>query len=151
MSDTPQDRSVDFLVVEYGKAIETYALGVNLGMTYVRVFLVAQGILFALFAAALRVPLSSYWGEVIVLVVAAVGIFSSLTLRQFTRYYRQHLENCARRSAEIEAEFGGKLFSSLTHITDVAQKVPTDSIRNLFLLFAIAWLVIGTAVFIIGI
>jgi preprotein translocase subunit Sss1 len=116
MSDTPSltPRDAEFLKTEYQEAAKAYALGVQVGQAIMGSYLVGTGVLATIFAVTIG-QLKEYPGiaRLAVLIIPIVGIVGSIVILAMTFGYENHLENCRKRCAKLEEQFGGKLFTEI--------------------------------------
>lgn len=106
-----------FILAEYHEAANAYFKGVDIGYATVKSYITLNG-LFAALIGALADPKADAMkaaAEMIKL-VPAFAIIASVTLLLALPHYFRHLENCRRRCEEIEASYGGQLFTRLGKI-----------------------------------
>ncbi len=111
-SDSTQNlRNEQFLLTEYHEAATSYANGVDIGFSTTKTFVAIHGVL-------LTVQVSPTAGadgleivKTIQMVAPVFGMLTSLLLLALISLYFHHLNNCLDRCCQIEALFGGKLFT----------------------------------------
>jgi len=151
MTNAPQETNSSstsaFLDTEYRVAADTYMHGVNIGYTVIRNFVALN----AAFIGALglaninsnsNASLDQINGFIKMIPIFAVLI--SLLLGVSFRYYKQHLDNCSKRCAQIEKIQSGQLFTAMDEIEKNKKGFSAQlGFYLIIIFFLIVWSVVG--------
>lgn len=120
------DATEHYLLAEYHEAANAYFKGVDIGFTTVKSYITINGLFAALIGALSdpKGPLPAAMSEM-VKVIPWFALVASFALLMGLPHYFKHLGNCSLRCAEIEAEFGGRLFTKLNGIATGGKKFNT--------------------------
>lgn len=110
-----------FAYVEYKEACSAYFHGVEIGFTVVKHYATLNTLLIVLLGALATVdqknPILPSPVEVARFVPWIAIVISGLLAFAVPHYWR-HLDNCSRRCAQIEGEYGGKLFERIVETSE---------------------------------
>ncbi len=130
-----------FLLTEYDQAAKAYFAGVLAGQDFFRQYLYGNGVLGVFFGAAAGLLKDHATVAKAALVsIPIVAIISSLVLLRAMSLYDRHLDNCQNRCSEIEAEFGGKIFTRIGDIGKATSMGATTGLRLICCVFTLFWI-----------
>jgi hypothetical protein len=132
----------EFALVEYQKSAEMYSRGVDIGFSATQNFLILNGILITTFQLQSTAGGGFAMIERIQSLAPWAGLLLSLGYLFCVSPYQSHLNNCLERCIEIEAKYGGLLFTRNHRISN--RKIHTG-----LLLYVVAVASISTWMFFI--
>jgi hypothetical protein len=138
-----ENQRLEFLHREYQEAAKAYARGVQTGLDLFRQYLLGTGVLGALFGAAVGMLKDQFGvGRYVVLIVPTVGIIASVVFILILKQYKRQLNNSRQRCEEIEALFGGKLFSGIAKISNSTRLDTVLAVQIVCGVFIALWTII---------
>jgi len=107
----------EFQLLEYTVASTAYHNGVTIGYTVIRNYIALNAVFFAGISIGYN-PSTTSVAEVsnYVKIIPVVGVICAFIFLCIFPYYKEHLDNCQNRCADIEKNYGGKLFTRMAAI-----------------------------------
>ena len=139
-----------FLLTEYKEASGDFFKGIDIGINYMKSYLVLNGILLAAFGISNPISgdispqaraIDATGAKVIFPMLSFFGICVSLLFWSIVPYYEKQLLGCGIRCREIEAKFGGKLYTRIVAINEDRSRfiTTTRGVRIVCFVFIVMW------------
>jgi hypothetical protein len=125
------DLKDEFKLVEYKETAAAYFKGVEIGISFIKLYLLINGALLGAMAfsnssspgIANDLGVGAYLNQIgLTHITPWVGLLFSILLFGIVPFYRNQLNGCSSRCAEIERELEGKLFSKIQSVSSENQQ-----------------------------
>ncbi|CAN7647621.1 hypothetical protein LJR220_006075 [Bradyrhizobium sp. LjRoot220] len=144
MADDPNNTARDqFAYIEYKEACAAYFHGVEIGYTVAKHYATVNALLVALLGALAALELKNPIlpsPSSIARCIPWIAIILSILFALAVPHYWKHLQNCALRCAEIEKEYGGKLFGGIVETGDTSRFQSGIGLYAMISIVSLVWL-----------